>query len=74
MLDRIAAEMRTRSLSNAHLVLGTETNPKLPDGVADLVLIANAYHEFSQPVAMMAAVAFWKPRWPVQMSAPWVSM
>jgi putative heme-binding domain-containing protein len=56
MLDRVAAEVRRRTLFNVQLVLGTETDPKLPAGSADLVLIANAYHEFSQPAAMMAAV------------------
>jgi putative heme-binding domain-containing protein len=56
MLDRVAAEVRRRALFNVQLVLGVETDPKLPAGSADLVLIANAYHEFSQPAAMMAAV------------------
>jgi putative heme-binding domain-containing protein len=59
MLDRIAADIQQRRLKNVQnvqLVLGTPSDPKLPAGVADLVLIANAYHEFSEPAAMMAAV------------------
>ena len=54
MLDRIGEEVRKRNLTNVELVLGEEHGPRLPD--ADLVLIANAYHEFSDPEAMMAAV------------------
>jgi putative heme-binding domain-containing protein len=56
MLDRIAQEMRNRHLSNVELRQGTDRDPRLPDGAADLVLIANAYHEFTEPQAMLAAV------------------
>jgi len=56
MLDRVSSEVRKRDLANVELVLGTETDPRLPAGSADLILIANAYHEFSQPAAMMSAV------------------
>ena len=54
MLDLIAEEVRKRKLTNVDLALGGEHGPRLPE--ADLVLIANAYHEFSDPEAMMAAV------------------
>jgi SAM-dependent methyltransferase len=52
MLDRIA----TLGLPNVRLVLGGASDPKLPERAADLVLIANAYHEFSDPAAMMSGV------------------
>lgn len=52
MLDKIAEH----HLRNVQLALGTEDDPRLPANSADLVLIANAYHEFSQPAAMMSAV------------------
>jgi len=55
MLDRIRTEVKNRGLTNVQVVLGSQTNPALPDGV-DLVFIANAYHEFSQPEAMMTAI------------------
>jgi putative heme-binding domain-containing protein len=55
MLDRIRGQVKNRGLTNVEVVLGSETNPGLPDGV-DLVFVANAYHEFSEPAAMMAAV------------------
>ena len=56
MLDLVAKEARKRGLGNVELVAGGESDPHLPPGVADLVFIANSYHEFSQPEAMMAAV------------------
>ena len=56
MLDLTAQELKKRQLGNVRLVLGTESDPGLPAGAVDLVLIANAYHEFSQPEAMLAAV------------------
>lgn len=56
MLDRIAQELRKRKLGNVALVLGTERDPRLPEAAVDLVLIANSYHEFSDPETIMAAV------------------
>jgi putative heme-binding domain-containing protein len=56
MLDLIARDIEKHSLTNVALVLGDERDPRLPDGAVDLVFIANAYHEFSQPESMMAAV------------------
>jgi putative heme-binding domain-containing protein len=56
MLDLTAATLKQRKLSNVQLVLGKETDPRLPPASLDLVLIANSYHEFSEPEAMMAAV------------------
>jgi putative heme-binding domain-containing protein len=56
MLDRIAEELKKRDLTNVKLVLGDPRDPRLPEGALDLVLIAYAYHEFSEPEAMMAAV------------------
>jgi putative heme-binding domain-containing protein len=50
MLDLIVHDLKKRNLTNV------EVYQRLPEGGADLVLIANAYHEFSQPEAMLAAV------------------
>jgi ubiquinone/menaquinone biosynthesis C-methylase UbiE len=55
MLDRIRSDVKNRRLTNVQVVLGSESDPGLPFGV-DLILVANAYHEFSEPEAMMAAV------------------
>lgn len=56
MLDRIAQEVATRHLANVELIPGSERDPHLPAGTADLVLVANAYHEFSEPAAMLVEV------------------
>ncbi len=56
MLDLIAQDLKKRSLTNVELLLGSERDPKLPAGALDVVLIANAYHEFSEPEAILAAV------------------
>jgi len=40
-------------LSNVQTVLGTETDPKLPAGKMDLILLVDVYHEFSQPQKML---------------------
>jgi SAM-dependent methyltransferase len=63
MLDRIAKDIQARGLHNqarglhnVELVPGTPSDPKLPDRSVDLVLIANAYHEFSDPTAVMGSV------------------
>ena len=36
-------------IDNVELVQATETNPRLPDGTFDLVLMVDVYHELSQP-------------------------
>ena len=56
MLDLLAADFKKSGLTNVAVVLGGERDPSLPDSAVDVVFIANAYHEFSQPEAMMAAV------------------
>mgnify|MGYP003334279762 FL=1 len=56
MLDLVAREVKQHDLHNVELVLGEERDPHLPEKSLDLVLIAYAYHEFSQPEDIMAAV------------------
>src|SRR6185437_3442651 len=50
MLHRNAAAAK---LDNIQLVLGTESDPKLPAGKLDLILLVDVYHEFSQPQRML---------------------
>jgi hypothetical protein len=38
-------------------VLATETDPRLASGSVDIVLIVDAYHEFSHPREVMSRVA-----------------
>jgi putative heme-binding domain-containing protein len=56
MLDLIAKEVERHGMHNVDLVLGGDHDPHLPEKSLDLVFIAYAYHEFSQPEEIMAAV------------------
>lgn len=40
-------------MTNVETVLGTESDPKLPAGQLDLILLVDVYHEFSQPQKML---------------------
>lgn len=53
MLDLLKERMRSEKISNVELVRGTLTDPKLPPGNLDLILMVDVYHEFSEPQAML---------------------
>ena len=44
-------------LGNVKLILGAETDPKLPPGAVDLELLLDVYHHFNYPEKMLAALA-----------------
>ena len=52
MLALIRQRARAKSLTNVEAVQGTETDPKLPAGGVDLILMVDVYHEFSHPFEM----------------------
>jgi ubiquinone/menaquinone biosynthesis C-methylase UbiE len=56
MLALIRTKMEAAQLTNVHLVLGTETDPRLPSGGLDMVLMVDVYHELGQPQAMLQAL------------------
>lgn len=56
MLMLLKKRLRQRKLDNVEVVLGTEKDPKLPPNSCDLILMVDVYHEFSQPIAMMAKI------------------
>jgi cyclopropane fatty-acyl-phospholipid synthase-like methyltransferase len=56
MLALIEQRMASAGVSNIDLVLATESDPKLPEGEVDLVLMVDAYHEFSHPREVMSRV------------------
>jgi ubiquinone/menaquinone biosynthesis C-methylase UbiE len=56
MLRMLKQNMERQGLKNVDTVLGTPTDPKLPPGAVDLVLMVDVYHEFSDPVAMMTRI------------------
>ena len=57
MLDIIEARKEDDGPSNIETVLGTTTDPKLPSNGVDLILVVDAYHEFSHPFEMGTAMA-----------------
>jgi ubiquinone/menaquinone biosynthesis C-methylase UbiE len=53
MIAQLRKNIADRKLKNVDIILGTPTDPKLPNNAVDLVLMVDVYHEFSDPVAMM---------------------
>ena len=56
MLRMLRENAAQAHLTNVETVLGTETDPKLPKGQIDLVLLVDVYHEFSQPQEMVRKI------------------
>jgi len=56
MLSLLATNLARRSITNVVGVLGTLTDPKLPDDSIDLALMVDVYHEFDHPREMLAAI------------------
>ena len=56
MLAIIRQRSAAGSIDNIRPILATETSPNLPSGTVDLVLIVDAYHEFSHPREVMNGV------------------
>jgi ubiquinone/menaquinone biosynthesis C-methylase UbiE len=53
MLRMLRQNAAQAHVSNVETVLGSETDPKLPLGQMDLILLVDVYHEFSQPQKMV---------------------
>ena len=56
MLTIIEQRMQRANIVNITRVLATETNPRLPPGEVDMVLMVDAYHEFSYPFEVLSHV------------------
>ena len=52
MLDLMNVKAKKANVANIETVLGTETDPKLPKGEVDLIILVDVYHEFSHPYEM----------------------
>lgn len=57
MLDIVKTTAQRRGVTNVQTVLGTERDPGLEPGSVDLILIVDAYHEFSYPLEMGQGMA-----------------
>jgi ubiquinone/menaquinone biosynthesis C-methylase UbiE len=56
MLALIEQRKKTFRADNVATILGTETDTRLPDQQVDVVLLVDAYHEFSYPGEMMESI------------------
>ena len=56
MLDLLRRGAKDKGVTNVEPVLGTTTDPKLPEASVDVVLLVDAYHEFDHPREMMGAI------------------
>src|SRR5215470_10037339 len=56
MRDRLQYRMKALNVTNVQSVRGTLTNPNLPAGAIDLILMVDVYHEFSHPYEMTEAM------------------
>jgi protein-L-isoaspartate O-methyltransferase len=56
MLDIIRKRKKKDRVTNVEPVLGTASDPKLPAGKVDLILLVDVYHEFSHPYEMTVAM------------------
>jgi ubiquinone/menaquinone biosynthesis C-methylase UbiE len=57
MLDMINSRKAMGRFGQVVTVLGTESDPKLPENALDLILMVDAYHEFEYPREMGEAMA-----------------
>ncbi len=55
-LERARHRAGALGVKNVDFLLGTEVDPKLPTGAADLVIVVDAYHHFDYPERMLAAI------------------
>ena len=56
MLDMIQFLKKENNINNVEPILGTVTDTNLPQNSVDLVLMVDAYHEFSHPSEMMQSI------------------
>lgn len=56
MIDLLKARLSRERISNVVPVLGSFDDPKLPADTIDLMLLVDVYHEFSEPVKMLAGM------------------
>jgi SAM-dependent methyltransferase len=52
MLDLMGQKMKELRITNVKPQLGTVTDPKLPEGTIDLIIMVDVYHEFDHPYEM----------------------
>jgi SAM-dependent methyltransferase len=56
MLDFVEGRKKLKQVANVETLLSTIEDTRLPEGAVDLVLMVDAYHEFSHPFEMMSSI------------------
>jgi precorrin-6B methylase 2 len=56
MLERLRENLERSQITNVETVLSSQTDPKLPAGKLDLILMIDVYHELAQPQRMLRAM------------------
>jgi uncharacterized protein (TIGR01244 family) len=56
MLDQLTTRMNEANIKNIYPILGKFTDPLLPPGKVDWLLLTDVYHEFSEPEKMLAKI------------------
>jgi precorrin-6B methylase 2 len=52
----VKGAIKTHQLNNVEVILGSATDPKLPENTLDAVMILIAYHEFTKPITMLTKI------------------
>lgn len=53
MLSILRKRIAQEKVTNVEPILGTESEPKLPPGSCDVIIMVDVYHEFAQPQRML---------------------
>jgi ubiquinone/menaquinone biosynthesis C-methylase UbiE len=56
MIALMKANIAKAGIGNVHPLLGTTSDPNLPAGQVDKVIMVDAYHEFDRPLEMMQGI------------------
>jgi ubiquinone/menaquinone biosynthesis C-methylase UbiE len=56
MISLLKKNIADLGFKNVDIILGTQTDPRLPENTLDLALMVDVYHEFSDPVAVMTQI------------------
>jgi predicted methyltransferase len=56
LLQRVEEKARAAGASNVEVVLGSDTDARLPENAIDLALLVDVYHEFRHPQEMLRSI------------------
>jgi SAM-dependent methyltransferase len=53
MIQAMTRRFQVENIANIRTVLGTPTDPRLPDGTVDAIVIVNSFHDIDQPIPLL---------------------